>query len=128
METEAVKYDPSIESSTKSTTDVPIVKTETRTVTYSNDGGDEVEDPGYLVSAHAHSSRSQTIETTTVSYTEWGLAWEGRVTVAILAKHISVCVCLYRPVQNTSQDKRIIYYYLLQYRDICDLPQPLPYY
>jgi len=65
VETETVTYDPETESKTQSTTDVPIVKTETRTVTYETDGTQEDDMPGMLVSAQAHSTRTQTIETTT---------------------------------------------------------------
>ena len=48
------------------TKDVPVVKTETRTVTYSSEGGAEHGDAGDLVSAQSHSSHRQTVETTTV--------------------------------------------------------------
>ncbi len=68
MATHAVKYDSHNDHSTQSTTDVPLVKTEKRTVTYESGGNkDDNLDPGILVSAQSHSSRSQTIETTTVS-------------------------------------------------------------
>ena len=66
MATESVTYDKNAEGSNKlTTTNVPLVKTETRKVTY-NTNEDEVEDPGELVSAQSHSSRTQTVETTTV--------------------------------------------------------------
>ena len=68
MATHAVKYDPSNDHSTQSTTDVPLVKTEKRTVTYESEANKHDDlDPGILVSAQSHSSRTQTIETTTVS-------------------------------------------------------------
>ena len=70
MDTEAVKYDPYVDSHTKSTTDVPLVKTEMRTVTYAGAGHKDPvagEHPEMLVSAQSHSSRTQTVETTTVS-------------------------------------------------------------
>ena len=67
MVTEAVTYDPHVESRTHTTKDVPIVKTETRTVTYTNEEASQ-EDPGVLVSAQSHTSRAQTIETTTVRW------------------------------------------------------------
>ena len=66
VETETVTYDPEITSKLQSTTDVPIVKTESRTVTYETDGTADDDLPGMLVSAQAHSTRTQTIETTTV--------------------------------------------------------------
>ncbi|XP_013403566.1 protein 4.1 isoform X23 [Lingula anatina] len=64
--TERVKYDPNAEHTTTSTTDVPLVKTQSRTVTYSSsgDGGRDLL-PGELVSSQSHASRSQTVETTT---------------------------------------------------------------
>nr|AUG84435.1 cora [Platynereis dumerilii] len=66
VRTEAFKYDPTVESRTQSTRDVPFVKTETRTVTYESDRANEGDDfPGILVSAQSHSSRSQTVDTTT---------------------------------------------------------------
>lgn len=43
----------------------PLLKTQKRTVTYTAPG-DNSEEPGTLVSAQAHSSRSRTVETTTV--------------------------------------------------------------
>ncbi len=68
MATQAVKYDSQNDHSTQSTTDVPLVKTEKRTVTYESGGSKHDDlDPGILVSAQSHSSRTQTIETTTVS-------------------------------------------------------------
>mgnify|MGYP003687820299 CR=1 FL=1 len=55
------------------TTNVPIVKTQTRTVTYEKDGFPiEIED-GILISSQSHSTRTQTIETTTVSVSPPGL-------------------------------------------------------
>ena len=62
-------YDPYHDSKTHSTTDVPLVKTEKRTVTYESEpGAGGRDDLGTLVSSQAHSSRTQTIETTTVSH------------------------------------------------------------
>lgn len=52
-----------------STKNVPIVKTETRKVSYQREGveGQPMSEDGVLVSSQAHSSKTQTIETTTVS-------------------------------------------------------------
>ena len=67
MATQAFTYNPG-QDSTRATTNVPLVKTETRTVTYENEGhGADDLDPGYLVSAQSHSSKTHTVETTTVS-------------------------------------------------------------
>jgi len=63
-----MKYEPNTDYDTRTTTDVPLVKTQTRTVTYMADGSVVEEDPGMLVSAQAHSSRTCTTETTTVSH------------------------------------------------------------
>ena len=63
--TERVKYNPNqIGYEPQSTRDIPLVKTETRTVTYTGGGGEF--DLGELVSAQSHETNSQTIETTTV--------------------------------------------------------------
>lgn len=63
-----MKYEPNTDNDTRTTTEVPLVKTQTRTVTYLADGSVVEEDPGMLVSAQAHSSRTCTTETTTVSH------------------------------------------------------------
>ena len=63
-----VKYEPNTDNDIRSTTDVPLVKTQTRTVTYMADGSVVEQDPGMLVGAQAHSSRTCTTETTTVSH------------------------------------------------------------
>ncbi|KAK2161077.1 hypothetical protein NP493_1606g00025 [Ridgeia piscesae] len=65
VDTEMMKYEPNTDYDTRTTTDVPLVKTQTRTVTYMADGSVVEEDPGMLVSAQAHSSRTCTTETTT---------------------------------------------------------------
>ncbi|XP_046372498.2 band 4.1-like protein 3 isoform X2 [Haliotis rufescens] len=65
--TESVKYDPDVDDTPVSTKNVPLVKTETRTVTYEKEGNSlpsEMED-GYLVSSQSHSTKTQTVETTT---------------------------------------------------------------
>ena len=66
MATEALKYQASVLSETRSTTDVPIVKTEVRTVTYTDGRARADDDAGVLVSAQALTSATRTIETTTV--------------------------------------------------------------
>ncbi|KAK7099713.1 hypothetical protein V1264_022779 [Littorina saxatilis] len=64
--TESVQYQPDLEEVPVPTKNVPIVKTETRTVTYERDGFPfDSEDDGVLVSASSHSTRMQTIETMT---------------------------------------------------------------
>nr|XP_022315607.1 band 4.1-like protein 2 isoform X5 [Crassostrea virginica] len=63
--TERMRYDPNMDDQPIPTTNVPIVKTQTRTVTYEKDGFPiEIED-GILISSQSHSTRTQTIETTT---------------------------------------------------------------
>ncbi|XP_061166162.1 band 4.1-like protein 1 isoform X2 [Saccostrea echinata] len=63
--TERMRYDPNMDDRPIPTTNVPIVKTQTRTVTYEKDGVPlEIED-GILISSQSHSTRTQTIETTT---------------------------------------------------------------
>ncbi|XP_056018452.1 band 4.1-like protein 3 isoform X12 [Ostrea edulis] len=63
--TERMRYDPNMDDRPIPTTNVPIVKTQTRTVTYEKDGIPlEIED-GILISSQSHSTRTQTIETTT---------------------------------------------------------------
>ncbi len=68
VQTETVTYPPNVNSDTKSTSSIPLVKTQTRTVTYAAEDGSREEDlSGYLVSSQSHTSQSQTVETTTVS-------------------------------------------------------------
>lgn len=63
-----MQYQPDLEEVPVPTKNVPIVKTETRTVTYEREGFPfDSEEGGVLVSASSHSTRMQTIETTTVS-------------------------------------------------------------
>ena len=64
--TERVMFDQNAGYETQSTRNIPLVKTETRTVTY--DGGLPEVDLGELVSAQSHETNSQTIETTTVRH------------------------------------------------------------
>ncbi|XP_076440887.1 uncharacterized protein LOC143280176 isoform X3 [Babylonia areolata] len=64
--TESVQYQPDLEEVPVPTKNVPLVKTETRTVTYEREGFPfDSEEDGVLVSARSHSTRMQTIETTT---------------------------------------------------------------
>ncbi|KAK3089194.1 hypothetical protein FSP39_001656 [Pinctada imbricata] len=65
VHTESVKYDPNLDDTPISTTNVPIVKTETRTVTYEKDGIPIEMEDGILISSQSHTTRTQTIETTT---------------------------------------------------------------
>ena len=71
VETETIKFNPDLTETPISTKNVPIVKTETRKVSYQKDGldGHRESEEGVLVSSQAHSSKTQTIETTTVSPT-----------------------------------------------------------
>ncbi|CAG5125863.1 unnamed protein product, partial [Candidula unifasciata] len=55
----------SFSGTSASSKNVPLVKTETRSVTYERDNSPYDLDDGELVSAHSHSSRMQTVETTT---------------------------------------------------------------
>ena len=73
MPTESIKYNPDVDDETHSTTDVPVVKTESRTVTYQSEDGAGDSEPGVLVSAQSHATRTQTIETTTVRLTTFAL-------------------------------------------------------
>lgn len=67
-----MRYDPNTDDQPIPTTNVPIVKTQTRTVTYEKDGFPVVIEDGILISSQSHSTRTQTIETTTVSViTPW---------------------------------------------------------
>uniref|UniRef100_A0A8W8N1J6 Band 4.1 C-terminal domain-containing protein n=2 Tax=Magallana gigas TaxID=29159 RepID=A0A8W8N1J6_MAGGI len=63
--TERMRYDPNTDDQPIPTTNVPIVKTQTRTVTYEKDGFPVVIEDGILISSQSHSTRTQTIETTT---------------------------------------------------------------
>ncbi|GFN97339.1 protein 4.1 homolog [Plakobranchus ocellatus] len=64
--TEKVKYNPNFSDVPMSSRNIPLVKTETRTVTYERgDRSEDDWDPGLLVSAQSHTSKLQTIETTT---------------------------------------------------------------
>ncbi|KAK7501055.1 hypothetical protein BaRGS_00007540 [Batillaria attramentaria] len=63
--TESVQYNPDLEEVPVPTKNVPIVKTETRTVTYEREGFPFDSEDGVLVSARSHSTKMQTIETTT---------------------------------------------------------------
>ncbi|KAK3783136.1 hypothetical protein RRG08_046931 [Elysia crispata] len=64
--TEKVKYNPNFSDVPTSSRNIPLVKTETRTVTYERgDRSEDDWDTGLLVSAQSHSSKLQTIETTT---------------------------------------------------------------
>lgn len=60
-----MRYDPNTDDQPIPTTNVPIVKTQTRTVTYEKDGFPVVIEDGILISSQSHSTRTQTIETTT---------------------------------------------------------------
>ncbi|XP_041357830.1 band 4.1-like protein 3 [Gigantopelta aegis] len=64
---ERMKYNADLDDTRVSTKNVPVVKTETCTVTYEKEGttGPDQDDAGVLISAHSHSSRTQTVETTT---------------------------------------------------------------
>jgi hypothetical protein len=66
VDAERVQYSPYVDQGTRSTRDVPVVKTQLRTVTYEDPQGDDPFSTEMLVSAQSHSSRSSTIETTTV--------------------------------------------------------------
>ncbi|XP_025111515.1 LOW QUALITY PROTEIN: protein 4.1-like [Pomacea canaliculata] len=64
--TESVQYNPDLEEVPVPTRNVPIVKTETRTVTYEREGFPLLDsEDGVLVSSRSHSTKMQTIETTT---------------------------------------------------------------
>lgn len=65
-----MQYNPDLEEVPVPTRNVPIVKTETRTVTYEREGFPLLDsEDGVLVSSRSHSTKMQTIETTTVSWT-----------------------------------------------------------
>lgn len=66
VDAERVQYSPYVDQGTHSTKEVPVVKTQLRTVTYEDPQRDDPLMAEMLVSAQSHSSRSQTIETTTV--------------------------------------------------------------
>ncbi|KAL3868985.1 hypothetical protein ACJMK2_041729 [Sinanodonta woodiana] len=63
--TESFKFNPDHEDIPVSTKNVPIVKTEKRTVIYEKDGIPVETEDSILISSSSHSTRSQTIETTT---------------------------------------------------------------
>uniref|UniRef100_A0A2C9JYE1 FERM domain-containing protein n=2 Tax=Biomphalaria glabrata TaxID=6526 RepID=A0A2C9JYE1_BIOGL len=63
--TEKVKYNPNYSDVPLSSRNIPLVKTEIRTVKYEHDNCPPDLEDGILVSAHSHSSRLQTIETVT---------------------------------------------------------------
>ncbi|XP_059167298.1 mesocentin-like isoform X2 [Physella acuta] len=63
--TEKVKYNPNFSDVLMSSRNIPLVKTETRTVTYERNNFLPDLDDGILVSAQSHSTKLQTIETTT---------------------------------------------------------------
>ncbi|ELT88323.1 hypothetical protein CAPTEDRAFT_148023 [Capitella teleta] len=65
VDAERVQYSPYVDQGTHSTKEVPVVKTQLRTVTYEDPQRDDPLMAEMLVSAQSHSSRSQTIETTT---------------------------------------------------------------
>ena len=50
-----------------STSNIPIVETKTHTVTYEKDGVPFEQEDSILISAHSVTTKSQTIDTTTVS-------------------------------------------------------------
>lgn len=65
--TESFTYENNTDDIPISTKNVPFVKTKTQTVTYEKDGYPYETEDGILISSQSHSTRSQTIETTTVS-------------------------------------------------------------
>lgn len=62
--TEGFKFEPGTDEPPISTTNVPIVKTQTRTVTYEKDGIPVATEDSILISSSSHTTRTQTIETT----------------------------------------------------------------
>lgn len=65
--TESFTYENNTDDTPISTKNVPYVKTKTQTVTYEKDGYPYETEDGILISSQSHSTRTQTIETTTVS-------------------------------------------------------------
>ncbi|XP_076100822.1 uncharacterized protein LOC143070043 isoform X6 [Mytilus galloprovincialis] len=63
--TESFTYENNTDDIPISTKNVPFVKTKTQTVTYEKDGYPYETEDGILISSQSHSTRSQTIETTT---------------------------------------------------------------
>lgn len=95
-----MRYDPNTDDQPIPTTNVPIVKTQTRTVTYEKDGFPVVIEDGILISSQSHSTRTQTIETTTVSVmTPWLRDSDPGVGAAI----VCVCVCVFSMGQSAWQ-------------------------
>lgn len=87
-----MRYDPNMDDQPIPTTNVPIVKTQTRTVTYEKDGFPiEIED-GILISSQSHSTRTQTIETTTVSVLPPPGSVGGRGALCVCVQHGTVCM------------------------------------
>ncbi|XP_055956549.1 band 4.1-like protein 1 isoform X6 [Patella vulgata] len=74
--TESYHYNPDLDEAPVSTKNVPIVKTETRTVTYEKEGypNNNYDFDDVLISSQAHSSRTQTIETTTYKTEKGGIS------------------------------------------------------
>ena len=67
METESYKYNPDMSDVPRPTSNIPIVETKTHKVTYEKDGIPYETEDSVLVSAHSVTTKSQTIDTTTVS-------------------------------------------------------------
>lgn len=67
METETYKYNPDMNDVPRSTSNIPIVETKTHKVTYEKDGVPYEMEDSILVSAHSITTKTQTIDTTTVS-------------------------------------------------------------
>ena len=63
--TESFTYENNTDDTPISTKNVPYVKTKTQTVTYEKDGYPYETEDGILISSQSHSTRTQTIETTT---------------------------------------------------------------
>ncbi|CAC5384934.1 Band 4.1-like protein 3,Protein 4.1,Erythroid protein 4.1,Protein 4.1 homolog,FERM, ARHGEF and pleckstrin domain-containing protein 1,Band 4.1-like protein 2,Band 4.1-like protein 1,Cytoskeletal protein 4.1 [Mytilus coruscus] len=63
--TESFTYENNTDDIPISTKNVPFVKTKTQTVTYEKDGNPYETEDGILISSQSHSTRTQTIETTT---------------------------------------------------------------
>ncbi|XP_053395100.1 uncharacterized protein LOC123524192 isoform X10 [Mercenaria mercenaria] len=71
VKTESYKYSPDMNDVPRSTSNIPIVETKTHKVTYEKDGIPYETEESILVSAHSVTTKSQTIDTTTVRVVEW---------------------------------------------------------
>lgn len=71
VKTESYKYSADMNDVPRSTSNIPIVETKTHKVTYEKDGIPYETEDSILISAHSVTTKSQTIDTTTVREMAW---------------------------------------------------------